>query len=60
MDKNVFTKNAYILFNEYINNYKKNEFEFTILISKSNWEKDWTDNEWVNNINYTWKVLKIA
>lgn len=60
IDKNEFTKNAYILFKEYINNYKKNEFEFTILISKSNWEKDWTDNEWVNNINYTWKVLKIA
>jgi hypothetical protein len=48
--------------NDYLDWLKLNNFNFTIIISKSIWNNDSDDNNniWINNSDYTWKVLKIA
>jgi hypothetical protein len=40
--------------------FEKNDFNFNVLIFKSNWDKDFDDNKSQNNIFYTWKQLKAA
>lgn len=37
-----------------------NDFDYTIIISKSNWKNDSNDNQIINNIKFSWKELKIA
>ena len=57
-NNNDFLNKTSDLLQDYIKFLNKNEFNFKIFIFKSTWKKDWTDYE--NNINYEWKVLKVA
>ena len=59
-DYNSFIKEFKLILYSYIDFFKINDFNFDVLIFKSNWDKDWDDNESVNNIFFTWKELKSA
>jgi hypothetical protein len=59
-DKSIFTDKVKEIFNYFINFLDINNFNFEILIFKSNWRKDWDENNCSNNVNYDWKLLKIA
>jgi len=71
MNKLISNENTYENFNDFISKFEKilssylylfnkNDFNFNILIFKSNWNKDFDDNEIKNNLFYMWKQLKSA
>jgi len=71
INKLISNENTYEDFNDFVSKFEKilsyylylfekNDFNFNVLIFKSNWDKDFDDNKSQNNIFYTWKQLKAA
>ncbi len=71
INKLISNDNSYEDNNQFIDKFKdilstflyllnKSNFNFNVLIFKSNWDKDFDDNDWINNRFYSWKKIKSA